>query len=187
MKAYTFLAWLMAIPLLALSQEEDYSRYPGFVDLSKLNEFKNSNTTVEIFITKPLLSLIASSCKDDDPPLVKLISNLVLIRVDQFSVDQKGAEGLKKFIQRTSDKLARDKWEKVIRVRDPNEHLEFFIKGEGKQVAGLLVMSIDTSGEATFVNIVGKIDMESLNKLGQQFQIPKLDSLSGKEKQKAGK
>lgn len=185
MRGYTILTWLILMPVLAFGQDEDYSRYPGYVDLSRLDDFKDSNTTVEVFITRPLLSLIASSSKEQDPPLVKLISNLVLIRVDQFSVDQKGADGLKKFVQRTAEKLTRDKWEKIVRVRDPDEHLEFFIKNNGKQVAGLLIMSINTRGEATFVNIVGRIDMDSLNKLSQQFQIPKLDTLAGKETKKS--
>ncbi len=186
MRAHLLFAWLIAIPILALSQEENYSHYPGYVDLSRLDNFKNSNTTVEIFITRPLLSLIASKSQDEDPPLVKLINNLVLIRVDQFSVEQKDTKSLRKFVQQISDKLAHEKWEKIVRVRDPDEHLEFFLKNEGKHVAGLLIMSINASGEATFVNIVGKIDLESLNKLSQQFQIPKLDSLAVKETKKSG-
>ena len=186
-KLVALFLFIIIVPATGLSQEEDYSKYSGYVDLNKIDEFKDSEATVEIFITKTLLSLIASASKEEDPPLVKLLSNLVLIRVDQFTVKEKKAEEIKKLIIRISDKLTKDKWSKIVRVKEANERVEIFIKNEKKQVAGLLIMSLNNNGETTFVNIVGNIDRESLGKLSRQFNIPKLDSLATEEKKKEQK
>ena len=172
---------LLAMPCAVFSQEEDYKKYPGYVDLSDIEQFKESESTVEVFITKPLLSLVAAASSEDDPPLYKLLKGLALIRVEDFSVAANDLKDIKKIMEKVADKLTSDKWSKIVRVREPAEQTEIFIKNEGDQVAGILIMSLELNKEATFVNIVGNIDMEALGKLSKKFQIPKLDSLTTKK------
>lgn len=174
-------------PLLVFGQE-DYSKYPGFVDLSKIDEFKESDESLEIFITKPLLSLIgAASSGEEDPSFIQLIRSLALIRVDQFLVAQKTSEDIEKIIEKLSSNMEKKKWTRIVRLKESEERVEIFILNEEKHVAGILIMSLKYNKEATFVNIVGNIDMDQLAKLSQKFNIPKMDSLMVKEKKKGEK
>lgn len=170
------------MPLYLLAQE-NYSKYPGYVDLRDIEEFKDSEETVEVFITKPLLSLVAAATSsEDDPSFSNLLKNLALIRVETFNVEQKDADKVKKIIQKVSKKLTKEKWSRIVRVKEKNERVEIFIKPDGKKIAGLLVMALEPDKEAVFVNIVGTIDMDQLGKLSRKFDIPMMDSLRVKGK-----
>jgi hypothetical protein len=181
-RKFLILLILLSIPFFAFSQEEDYKKYPGYVDLSDIEQFKESESTVEVFITKPLLSLVAAASSEEDPPLYKLLKGLALIRVENFSVEAKDLKDIKTIMEKVANKLTKDKWSKIVRVREPQEQTEIFIKNEDKQVAGILIMSLDLDKDATFVNIVGNIDMDALGKLSRKFHIPKLDSLTTKKR-----
>ena len=42
--------------------------------------------------------------------------------------------------------------------------------------------SLEKSGEAAFVNIVGTIDLKTIGKLGKKFDIPQLEGIKDDEK-----
>jgi hypothetical protein len=171
----------LILPVFVFAQA-DYSKYPGYVDLSDIEEFKDSEATVEVFITKPLLSLVAAATSSsEDPSFSNLLKNLALIRVETFKVQEKETEKVKKIIQKVSKKLTKEKWSRIVRVKEKDELVEIYIKPDREKVAGLLVMSLDPDNEAAFVNIVGTIDMDQLGKLSRKFDIPQLDSLGTKK------
>ena len=177
--------WLIFLILFCISvawAQEDYQKLPGYVDLKGIEEFKNADETVEVFITKPLLKLVASFSAGEDSSLASLLKNLALIRVEKFNIPPKKSKKVKDLIQRTSKKLTKQKWVSTLKAKQKGQHTEIFLKEEKGKVAGLLIMSLENNREAVFVNIVGNIDMEQLGKLSQKFDIPKLDSLSQKRK-----
>ncbi len=167
---------LLLIPVVILAQE-DYKKYPGYVDLSELESFLDSEETVEVFINKALLRLVASVTKEEDPELHNLLKNLALIRVEKFTVADKEINVVKAFISKIAKKLDDDKWDKLVRVKQKGEQVEIFSKYEGDDVVGLLIMVLEDDNAAVFVNIVGKIDINQLGKLSRKFDIPELDSL----------
>ena len=170
---------------LSVFAQENYSKYPGYVDLSDIDAFKKSDETVEVFITKPLLSLVAAATSsEDDPSFSNLLKNLVLIRVEKFTVKESEKEQVKRIIQKVSKKLTKEKWSRIVRVKEKNERVEIFIKPDGKKIAGLLIMALEPDKETVFVNIVGNIDMDQLGKLSRKFDIPMMDSLGVKKKSK---
>ena len=173
---------LCFIPILLFGQD-DYEKLPGYVDLSELEGLKDADETVEVFITKPLLSMVASMSSSEDSSLSNLLGNLALIRVEKFSLSEKKMEKVKNFIDRVSKKLNKEKWSRIVRVKEANERVEIFLKNQGKHVAGLLIMALEENKEAVFINIVGRINMEQLGKLSKKFNIPELDSV-GVEKKK---
>ena len=178
MKRYSLVFIFVLILSFVASAQDDYSKYPGYVDLSDIEAFKDSETTVEVFITKPLLSLVAAATSSsEDPSFSNLLKGLALIRVETFGVEDKDTEKVKKIIQKVSKKLTKEKWSRIVRVKEKKELVEIYIKPDGAKVAGLLVMSLEPDNEAVFVNIVGTIDMEQLGKLSRKFDIPQLDSL----------
>ena len=173
----TFLI-LFLLPLLALSQEEDYSNYSGYVDLNALAGFKKSDTSVEIYLKKPILALVAALSSEEDPTLEKLLGNLALIRVEQFAIDETETKKVDQLIEDVSKKLIKDKWDKLIRAREKDERVEIFLKSENSTISGLLIMAVEGNKEASFINIVGEIDLQLLGKLGAKFNIPSLDDIA---------
>jgi len=177
-KRYSLVFIFVLILSIAASAQEDYSKYPGYVDLSDIETFKDSEATVEVFITKPLLSLVAAATSSsEDPSFSNLLKNLALIRVETFNVQEKETEKVKKIIQKVSKKLTKEKWSRIVKVKEKDELVEIYIKPNKEKIAGLLVMSLEPDNEAVFVNIVGTIDMDQLGKLSRKFDIPQLDSL----------
>ncbi|NOZ60315.1 MAG: DUF4252 domain-containing protein [Calditrichaeota bacterium] len=181
MKCKNVLLFLAVLWISTAWAQENYEKMPGYVDLKGIEEFKNADETVEVFITKRLLKLVASFSTGQDSSLANLIKNLALIRVEKFNIPAKKIEKVKKLIEKTSKKLKSQNWESTLKARKKDKVTEIFLKEEKGKVAGLLIMSVDNSGKAVFVNIVGNIDLDQLGKLSQKFNIPKLDSLSGKK------
>ena len=127
---------------------------------------------------------MAQASGGEDQALSKLLSNLLLIKVNTFSIDSVITEDLKQKVARIESELGNKKWEKIVRVKEQHELVNVYMKMDNDLVVGLVVMAVEEGNEAVFVNIVGEIDMESIGKLGSKFDIPKLDSLEIGEKSK---
>ena len=56
--------------------------------------------------------------------------------------------------------------------------------GTADDFVGLVIVAMDKEGKATLVNIVGKIDLETIGKLSDQFNFPDVNKM--KEKGKGG-
>ncbi len=62
-------------------------------------------------------------------------------------------------------------------MREGKELTAVYLKRGKEQVVGLALLSVDEK-EASFINIVGAIDLKAMDRLGEKFNIPKLDSLN---------
>jgi len=164
---------LSLVPIHALGEEEDYSRMAGYVDLSSLEGFKRGDKSVEVYIRKPLLSLVSAMSSEEDPALSNLIGNLALIRVEVFEVDPGEVNQIEQLIGRISKKMSSEKWEKLVRARDREERVEIFLRSDNDTISGLMIVAMDGL-EASFINIVGEIDLNLLGKLGAKFNLPAL-------------
>lgn len=179
--AYLFVFILFFSSVFA-QEGESYKKHPGYVDFGNLDDFKEAEETVEVFIRGPLLKFVSKATANEDPSLSKLLDDLLLIKVDVFSIEKTQTKDVKSIIKKVSKKLASKKWEKMVRVKEPNEHVEVFTLFDNDyQLNGLVVMAVEEGDEAVFVNIVGKIDPEQLGKLSSKFNIPKLDSVKIKK------
>lgn len=176
MKKYFFgLIFVLFFPALIFG-EADYSQYPGYFDFGDMTGFKEAEKSVEVYISEPLLSLVAA-LNQEDPDLNELISKLVLIRVEQFSIEPEKREDIDNTIETFSKQLRKRKWDKMVSVKDHDERIEIFLKTDGEKISGLLVMALEGNGEAAFINIVGELDLKLLGKLGAKFNIPALKTI----------
>lgn len=185
MKTWIFLVvFFLCIPAQVFSQE-DYAAYSGYVDFGDLTDFKEAEESVEIHIGKPLLSLVASFNEQADTALTELISKLVLIRVEQFSIEPGQQGDVSAIIEKVTKKLFEDRWDVLVRVKEPDERVEIFIKTDGEKISGFLLMSLEASHEVAFINIVGDIDLNLMGRLGAQFNIPALEEMKSTTGEKA--
>lgn len=175
------------IVLLALGArpgraESTVEQLPGYVDLNGLGLPSTAEASVEVNLRGPLLRLIGAASRGDEPEFAEMIDKLQLIRVQVFPLKSLGsAVGVQESINLLGSRVEQQGWERVVRVREQSEQAHVYLKLNGEQITGLLVMAIDDSGkgddEVVFVNIVGNIDPEQIGRLGRQLNISPLDSI----------
>ena len=134
--------------------------------------------TVNVTVDGPLLQLAGkflSSNDADEVQVKKLVESLKGIYVRSFEFDKDG-EYSKAELESLRSQLRAPAWTQIIGVRgkEEGEDVDVFVKQEKGQIAGLVVIAAEPK-ELTLVNIVGRIDLEQLAKLGRQFGIPKID------------
>ena len=165
-------------PSLYAQETDDYQNHPGYVDFGSFEKFQGAEETVEVFIKGPLLKFVAKAAEYEDPELASLLKNLKLVKVNVFSIDKVGMDEARNIMKSVSKKIDRNKWELMVRTKQPNEYVEIYTQfGPNDSLTGLVVMAVQENDEAVFVNIVGDIDPAKLGKLSDKFNIPKLNSL----------
>lgn len=171
---------LFLIPQNAIGEQEDEElrKLRGYVDFDSWAGLRPAETTVEIYIKDPILSLVARLTRDEDPDLSDLLSSLKLIRVQTYPLDASDTREIKARVDEIRKKLEKDKWEIVVRAREPDQQMHVYIKSSKDEVNGLVIMAAKYGENISFVNIVGDIDLNSISRLGNKFDIPGLDSLN---------
>lgn len=173
--------WLSVILSMLTSfvfaQDFDLTKHPGYIDLDQIEIPKNAGDVTEVTIGPELLQMFAAMGGGEDLPAE--MGSLFSIRVKTFEVDAKMAQELRPIYDKIEKKLSKDGWVSMVKVKkNGEESTNVSIKYDKKgQMQGLMVMSIDPYDEASFVNIVGKVDLKDLGFLGQHVSGSALDSL----------
>ncbi|MGE5681866.1 MAG: DUF4252 domain-containing protein [Bacillota bacterium] len=182
-KFKTTLKLLAFMLLLALSstlqaQNKDYKNEPGFFDFGDLSAFDTGDRITEVTLDEQLLKM-ASGFSKDNKNLNTLMNGLKLIKVNTFAVNNKNKDQILSKIKSFDDDLIVKKWNRIVKTRSSNENINVYAKtGSSGQIIGLVVTNFfRKKGEASFINIIGNIDMDAMSGLSEQFQIPSLNNL----------
>lgn len=174
------LAALFLLSNFTFGQDYDYSNEPGYLDFGSFDQFDESEQVTEVVIEENLLRMVSKLASREDPELKELLSGLKLIRVHTFGLTEADGKPLANRIEKLNKNLMDKKWDRIVRTKDRGEIANIYIKTEADDnIVGLVVMSLDPNGEAAFVNIVGKINLETIGRLSDKFDIPSLDSVHG--------
>ena len=172
---YTLIA-LFSLTLFA--QSGDVTKEPGYVDFGDLEQFESTTGVTEVILDEDLLSILAQISTDEDPNVMAILEGLKLVKANVFEVSEETEGGLKSKINIIDSKLSGTDWKRIVKTRSEDELANVYIKhNNNKQIIGLVVTSMESSGEAAFVNIVGTIDLATIGKLGKQFNIPHLNEM----------
>lgn len=162
----------------ALAATAGLNRYvdtPGYVDLGDLRQFESGHAVTEIIIPKTLIRMVAAMVRKEEPQFAEMLKHLELVHVHSIEVKNQQLSAVDEHINTLSDRLDRDGWDVLVRMReDDSQNQIFILPADEDGIRGLCVLFLDGS-EAAFVNIVGRIDLEMLSRLGEQFDIPGLD------------
>lgn len=170
---------LFLLGSLLTAQDKDYSGEPGYLDFGGFEEFNDRETVTEVVIEENLLRMVSKLAGKDDPELKELLSGLKLIRVNTFGLTDDDGKTLENRIEKLNKNLMNKKWDRIVRTKDRGELANVYIKSDSKDnIIGLVVMALDPNGEAAFVNIVGKIDLETIGRLSDKFEIPSLEKVN---------
>ena len=158
----------------AFAGEEPVEKMPGYVDFSGIKGFEDAEEMVEVYLKRPLLEMVAEMSRDQDPALYNLLKNVYLIQVRTFSLEgelQKELMELDRRLKALTERLRKEGWEPVVRAREKDEYAEIYIKSHKGKFAGLVVVN-NEGKRVALVNIVGSVDLKSLGKLREKFDLP---------------
>jgi hypothetical protein len=114
--------------------------------------------------------------------LSNLLENIKLISVNVFEIVEKNIQDIKIIINDVSKKLKSKNWENVVSFKNEKDYVEIYTQIIGDKFSGIVIMAVNGK-EAVFVNVIGDIRPEQLEKLGGKFNIPNLKNIDT-EKQK---
>ncbi len=186
-----FLTVVLAAVVSVYPQEKiDYSGQPGYVDFGNLAKFMTGDKVTEINLDANMLKMLSHLGDEDSVGFKSVVGGLKLIRVNSFGINDSNEKEIMQKITSIDQHLSGKNWQRIIKVKDKGEYTNVYIlpSSDYEDFLGLVVTSIDNKGkhgngrEATFVNIVGKINMSQLGKLGEKFNIPSLGKTNKEKK-----
>ncbi|MHA2167977.1 MAG: DUF4252 domain-containing protein [Candidatus Hodarchaeales archaeon] len=180
--------FLLFLNFIVLAQTVDVTKEPGYVDFGDLTSFEKTTGVTEVILEEDLLSVLATISDEKDPNIMAILDGLKLVKANVFEVSEENEDQIKEKVNNIDSRLAKTDWRRIVRTRSETELANVYIKlNSDKQIIGLVVTSVESDGEAAFVNIVGTIDLATIGKLGKKFHIPHLKGLKqnkGKEDEK---
>ena len=161
-------------------------KMPGYVDFDAFSSLSDQEAKVEVYLKDPMLKLVSGFIKGEDPELFEILSKLKLVRVLVYDITSDLATKMSKVTTATAKELDKKGWERIVRVREDGENVDIYLKpsADYEWIDGLVVMVVDDSEEAVFVNIVGQIHPDDIGRLAEHFDIDELDIDIKSKKQK---
>jgi hypothetical protein len=186
-----FTFFLLLSAGIMAQQKVDLSKERGYFDLMELAYFKNAEPITEINLEEPMLKMIAKMGDKKNEGLGNMIGGLKLVRVNEYSLEPKDFDETENVLESLDKTLQSKEWDRIIRSKHKNNVDNIYVKrDQNGEFAGLIVASMHLfknektekgTGKVTLVNIVGKIDLNSLGSLSKQFNFPGFDKPKSKE------
>jgi hypothetical protein len=173
---FLLIASFLLICSVALAGDVDVKTLPGYVDLEHIKIPGDAGKIVEISLGPGLLRIAEKTSDNGDVELTETLSDLQFIQVKSFEIDAADEKEIRKIIRKIEDQLKDEDWERLVKVKDEDEFVIVSIKqDDDERVLGLLVMAVESDGEAVFANIVGKFDLEQLGELDELIELDTWD------------
>jgi hypothetical protein len=183
--ALALLSVLLAAGPPTPAAEREESRLRGFVDGSAFLSLESEDSeVVEIHIGPTLLGAIAGAAKDDgDAAAILHGLRSVSAYIVGLGKDAERTAKATKLFREIEERLVREGWERLARVRQKGDRVNVFVLGGGKTVDGLVVLVFDRDeGQVVFANLAGSLDLAKLDRLHETLDVPGLDELSNEGK-----
>lgn len=167
--------FVLSVFPLAMAADRDVERHPGFVDFSTLTGIANIEPMVEVSLKAPLLNMITNLIRNEDAEAADFISKLLRVTVNVFESGAIDVGEMADSMAVIADDLDQQGWERVVRVRDDDEHVDIYFRlsDDAVVIHGIAIM-VAGSAETVLVNIVGDISTDDLSALGRRFDIDEL-------------
>ena len=167
------------------AQKNDYSDYKGYVDFGNLEEFETGEEVTEVLIEEHLIKMVAKLATNEEPELSSVLDGVKLIKVHTFEVSKNNSSELSNRISEIDKTLMNKGWDRIVRTKSKEEVTNVYILTNNEEkVEGLVVAGFENNGDATFVNIVGDINLETIGELSSKFDIPSIGDIHEKKESK---
>ncbi len=184
--ALALLSVVLAARQPARAADREESRLRGFVDGSAFLSLEGEDSQmVEIHLGPTLLGAITRGAKDDKDA-ASLLGGLRSVSAYIVGLDKDPDRIAKatKLFREIEERLVRDGWERLARIRDKGDRVNVFVLGGDRTVDGLVVLVFDREEkQVVFANLAGSLDLAKLDRLHESLDIPGLDELSDKSRE----
>ncbi len=158
-----FLAFLALVPGLAHAQGYfDFAQIPGVGDEPR----------IQIDLNSSMLGFVRAAAGAADPELAGFLARIEGVRVLVYDILDDSDEVMA-FIERASQTLERDGWQRAVYVQDEGTRVRLYLKFDGEAVEGMTAMVADLAAgrEVVFMNVVGEIDPEEIGQLAASLGV----------------
>jgi hypothetical protein len=172
MKRSSIFIALALLPLAAVAEaaaaQAARIKMPDFSGLAA-----KARESVDIELDKDMLQNAGSfmSGKVDDPKFVEQIKGLEGVYIKVFEFDKPGQYSMND-IAAMMKQVEGGGWKKLMSVRDGDERVEMWMRDNN--VDGGMFFVASEPKELVVINIVGKVDLETLSKLQGRMGVPNL-------------
>ena len=166
----------------ASASDDKTKEHPGYVDGSTFVDLIDpEGRLIEVTMDRKLLKLFTGrAMKKRQSVIADILGNLVAINAVLGDVTELRDETADE-MEKVQERLEREGWERFVRVREPNSgdyaawiHAD---EDDDEEVDGLVVLGFEGEKDMIFVNLCGRIDMESIALLGEEMGLPGLEDL----------
>lgn len=148
------------------------SHHPGFVDGSFLKEFASDDGEfVEVTLDGNVLKMFAGPASSIEQSVGDIVSRLESIRALVLELRDDVADDAVDRVEEIRDRLERDGWQQIARVRDGESRVNVMFKMSENVIHGITVLVLDGK-DLVFTNIAGDLREEDLKNLTERFSVP---------------
>jgi len=174
MKRMTLLLTLALLPVLSAAQAARL-KMPDFSGLAG-----KAKESVDISLDGDTLKMasgfLAPAGKNNDPDLAEAIKGLQGIYLRVFSFEQPGMYSTHD-LESLVSQVETQGWKKLMSVRDKNEQVQMWLRSDTAD-GGMFFLATEPK-ELVLINIVGKVDLQTLSKLQGRMGVPLLPGVPG--------
>ena len=167
---------LVTLAPAAVTAQAALTELPGYLPTEHLELVPAGEAAVEINLQGAMLRLIAAVAGKEDPEFAALVGALEAIRVRSGEFDPAGAAAVGVRIAAAQTWLDGHGWLPMVRVREDGEQLFVYSLEQGGDLVGFTLLAVE-EGEATAVNLIGRIDPAQLVRLIEGLDLDVLDDI----------
>ncbi len=157
---------------------------PGYFPLETLGILAREDLSVEINLQGAMLRMVAGAVRAAEPDFAGLIENLAAVRVHIAPGDKLDLAKVSKRIRTATDWLEDNNWQAIVRTRDDDDDETYVYSHETDgEIDGMAILVMEPT-EVAVINIIGGIDLEQIERLGETLDLPLLPSSSKDEPSK---
>lgn len=170
---------VLAVPALGA----EISKLPGYVDLDWIRIPDGAAEIQDIVLDPVLAGLAIKGNVEDEAAINQALAMIKSVRVKSFTLAENQDEAtVAADVKKLQDRLEKDRWQRLIYVKDGAETVTVSTLYDGKDMVGLMLLTYEPGDSATFINVVGDLDLSTLLRLASQMHGTDLDGiLSGIE------
>jgi hypothetical protein len=142
----------------------DVTTLPGYVDFDTEGIMGDTDATVEINLSEPMLKFMAGAANLADQEIAETLMGIVDMRIKVYELDSADAERVRPEIDGLVEWFDKNQWSRIIHVKEENETVNIYSRLDGDSMSGLALV-VASESEMVFINIVGKIDPARLGAL----------------------
>lgn len=163
----------LLICALSAQAQQDLSGHAGYVDLDRIEIPVDASEITEVNLGPELLKM-AAKMENGDSDLSDTLDGLFGIRVKSFGLTPELAGQIRPIVDDIQAQLDNEGWKRLVYVKDGEELVIVSMKYDPvdeSKVAGLMVIAFEPGDEATFVNMVGSIDLANMGDLLENVDV----------------